>query len=255
MDSTFSRGFLERGDRLRSCGVCSTGSANTKRRTRAGHCWAVRPWLVACRNETNSPTHILVSKTPIRLRTDRELAAECFEKGAGDERLFAEIFRRHKSFVWSVCRRYFSDPADLADITQDVFFRAFRNLGKFVGQHPSSFRAWLGQIAANICKNELRTRSRRPQISETLPDSKPIVTSTNWAALLESREDGNRLEAALKKLTPEQRQIIELADLQELPYSQITEILGLSLSAVKMRTLRARAALATHFRKVGNEDS
>lgn len=129
-------------------------------------------------------------------------------------------------------------------MTQDIFFKAFRNLDRFDGAYEGSLKAWLGKIAANTCKNELRSRSRRLQTVDEEPDGELVEAPLTTSSELEKAELQFRLEQALCRLSDPQRAILELADLQELPYSEIGLRLGLSPSAVKMRILRARAALA-----------
>lgn len=182
-----------------------------------------------------------------RCLDDNDLAELCQRRGNEDERLFAELFRRHHRFVWVVCRRYFRTPEDVADMSQDVFLRAFRNLDGFSGSRVESFRAWLGKIASNICKNEIRSRSRRPQPDGGALELSVLTALENPLQEAMTHDRSTRLYLALQELGPSQREIIELADIQELSYSEIATLLNVSLSAVKMRVVRARAQLATVF--------
>lgn len=182
--------------------------------------------------------------------SDEVLVARCLERNPGDDRPFAELFRRYRRLVWGVCFRYFQSPEDLADRVQEVFFRAYRNLQGYRGGEEMQFRAWLVRIAVNICKNELRRRSRRPQSKEDGLESVELVSSDDPGRNAEQVESLSRLRRAIDSLSKPQREILEMADLQLLSYAEIAAEQGLSLSAVKMRVLRARAVLAVSYREI-----
>lgn len=185
-----------------------------------------------------------------KLLSDRQLIALCLEHGSSDDRPWTEIFRRHRQLVWSVCRRYFRGNEDVADMVQESFFRALRGLSSFDGSHEGQFPVWLIRITGNTCKNELRKRSRRPQPSsqELTPDI--AMMDSEVGASLEKSDQLRQLHELLEKLPAKKREILVLADLDELSYREISERLGLSQSAVKMRVLRARSALAAAFREL-----
>ena len=157
--------------------------------------------------------------------------------------MFAEIYRRHSVAVWVACSRYFYGREDIADLVQETFFRAFRSLGTLDLSQPLELRGWLATVAANLSKNELRKRSRRP-VTRFVQKS---IDSASVDALQESellsRQRLDRARAAFEGLTPEQQEILSRADLEGVPYAEIARQQGLSLSAVKMRVLRARTAL------------
>lgn len=180
--------------------------------------------------------------------SDDDLVRLCRERGAGDERPFAELYRRHRELVWAICRRYFRDPRDAADLVQETFFRAYRSLGSYAGGHPSLLRAWLARIAANVCKNELRTRSRRPRTVEELLAPEAASPAASSEETLVTRARLATLRRALATLAPAQREILELADLEQIPYAELARRLGVSLSGVKMRVVRARASLGAAYR-------
>ena len=93
----------------------------------------------------------------------------CLEYGVKDERPFVELFRRHRSYVWSVCHRVAGDGQDAEDLMQETFFKVYRNLHRFRG--AASFKTWMFQIALNTARNELRRRSRRPTVSDVPLDA------------------------------------------------------------------------------------
>jgi len=190
----------------------------------------------------------------LRELSDEELVALSVSCRGQDERPFTELFRRHRRMVWCLCSRFFRDPADLEDLVQETFFKAFRALHRHSGARSGSFRAWITTIAANACKNELRTRSRRPTTVDAEPPEPPAPEDDGGSlARLLDHERRQALSTALAALPAKDREILVMAELEQRPYPQIAEELGLTLSAVKMRGLRARAALAAVYREPRGE--
>ena len=187
--------------------------------------------------------------------TDAELVTLCQKRGTKDERPFQELFKRHQNSVWRICYSYIRHSQDAEDLTQDVFLKAYRNLDSFEGR--SSFKTWISRIAINSCKNETRRRSRRPQVSETdvdtMADLLPSAetTETVWSA----RRQYELLNNAMGELQPEALEILVLKDLEQRPYAEIAERLGISVSAAKMRAQRARIALQRVYRQLEGEGS
>ncbi|MBZ0111568.1 MAG: RNA polymerase sigma factor [Thermoanaerobaculia bacterium] len=174
--------------------------------------------------------------------SDEELVAEFLASDRRSESLFAELFRRRRRQIWAVCYRYFGTPQDADDLTQEVFFLAFRRLQQFRGE--ASFRTWLLRIGENVCKNELRFRSRRLRttpvadfVLEEIADSKRSPQEALTAS--RSRRD---LRRALAELTEKEVRILNLVA-NDFSYSELAEAYGISVSATKMRVLRARLRL------------
>lgn len=175
--------------------------------------------------------------------SDELLAERYLAGGRTEDSLFARLVRRRRNDVWRVCFSFFGNHQDAEDMTQEVFFTAYRKLAQFGGR--SSLRTWLHRIAANTCKNELRRRSRRPRAREgdaDFPETLPHPgSSTEEALLLEERH--RLLGRALGLLPVEDARLLRLVELEARPYADLATELGLSLSGVKMRVLRARLAL------------
>lgn len=180
--------------------------------------------------------------------SDRQLVERTLDRGRRDDRPFGELFRRHRGLVWRVALGFFGNVQDAEDVTQDVFFTAYRKSAQFKGE--ASFRTWLHRIATNRCKNELRRRSRRLRtVNEPLEEAAAAATngSPGPEAVTVRGRRLQRLALAIDSLTPEERRILRLVDLEQTPYKEVAEHLGLSLGAVKMRVLRARARLREAF--------
>lgn len=180
--------------------------------------------------------------------SDEELIAGFLDRGGRDERPFTVLLRRHRGLVWRVALGFFGNPQDAEDMTQEVFFTAYRKLNQFKGE--ASFRTWLHRIATNRCKNELRRRSRRLRTAGE--PFEEIVTATVDASpgpeeVTIGRRGLQRLALAMESLSREERALLRLVEIDQTPYREVAETLGLSVGAVKMRVLRARAHLREVF--------
>ena len=185
--------------------------------------------------------------------SDPELVKRTLDRGDRDERPFSELFRRHRGLVWRVALGFFGNVEDAEDMTQDVFFTAHTKLAQFRGE--ASFRTWLHRITTSRCKNELRRRSRRLRtVREPLEEAAAAAAngSPGPEAVTVRGRRLQRLALALESLTPEERRVLRLVDLEQVPYKEVAELLGLSLGATKMRVLRARARLRDAFEKTEN---
>lgn len=186
--------------------------------------------------------------------SDDELVNLIQSRQAIDDRPFQELFRRYNSAIWRVCYNFVHNPGDAEDIVQEVFFKAHRNIHSFEGR--SSFKTWIYRIAINTSQNELRRRSRRLTVSTTpVEDFEEFLPGGQTPeATVVAQTGTRRLQQALKQIRPEQYEAIHLKDLEERPYAEVADILGISLSAAKMRVQRARLALRTVYNEIESEE-
>jgi len=172
----------------------------------------------------------------------------------GDDDAFGEIVTVCERFVYNTACRILSQSggslSDAEDVAQAAFLKAWRNLASFRGE--CSFTTWLFRITVNCARDTVRSAARHPTVSITKTDEDGGETEwdlpeTNTELLpeenLEKRERIEGIRRAIESLPEEQRQVLILRDLQELPYTQIAEMLGLELGTVKSRLNRARLNL------------
>jgi RNA polymerase sigma-70 factor (ECF subfamily) len=175
----------------------------------------------------------------------------------GDVAAFNTLVTRYQSMAYGLALRMLGDPEAAADVTQDAFFAAFRNVESCRG---ASFRSWLLRIVSNGCNDYWRARRRRPSTSlEALREGagdEPGEGASD-AALGEAgadatwdpdqialrRETISAIEAALLRLPPEQRLAVVLSDVQGLDYDEVARVMGVPLGTVKSRIARARDRL------------
>ncbi len=157
---------------------------------------------------------------------------------AGDLDAFAALVGRHQAAVYRVALRVLGSESDAEDAAQDAFVQAWRGLGRFRGE--SSVSTWLYRIVTNRCLNLLA--ARRP--TEALDREAPAGAG-DPAQIAEQHERFAAVARAVAGLPGEQRAALVLREFEGLSYDEITEVLGVSLPAVKSRIHRARIGVLT----------
>jgi RNA polymerase sigma-70 factor (ECF subfamily) len=175
--------------------------------------------------------------------SDDELVNLCRIVGSKDNRPFSELFRRHRQYIWRIGYRFFANAEDAEDLTQEVFFKAYRGLSNF--EDRAAIKTWLHRIALNICLNELRARRRRPPLAflaiEELSDTLPGNEMQN--SHVEQIISQEKLRAVLAGIKLKDQEALYLRAVEDYAYADIAELLGVGLSAAKMRVYRTRLAL------------
>ena len=147
----------------------------------------------------------------------------------GDEQAAAELVRRHARALAGFLAGAGAPEADLDDLVQETFIRAFRAVGKFRGQ--CMFRTWLLTIGSNVLKDAGRrwARYKLVPLDEALrtPDGDPYEQAV-------AGEVDGRLTAGLAKLPRMQREVFLLRAQQGLEYEEIAAALGTSAGAARV---------------------
>ena len=163
---------------------------------------------------------------------------------------------RYQRRVYNVCLRLVGQPADAADVTQEVFLRIYTRLDGFRGEAP--FRTWVYRITVNTCRDELRRRRRRPAPVEDQPAhvvAAAVTGSTRQdddpARTVVGREVQATIQAALNQLPESFRAAVVLRDVQGLTYEEVAEVLGVSVGTVKSRIHRGRLLLRDRLAAAG----
>ena len=173
---------------------------------------------------------------------------------SGDEAAYELLIYRFERPVFNVISRLMDDPADAADVVQEVFLKVFRKIDSFRGD--SSLKTWIYRIAVNEARNHRRWfgRHRRKEVGlepdpgedrgyeEYLADP----GQSPFEAVLD-HETQALIEEGLGTMNPKFRAALVLREMEGLSYEEIAEILDLSLGTVKSRILRGRDALRKHL--------
>ncbi len=166
----------------------------------------------------------------------------------GDLDSFNELVRRYQKLAYNVAFRMLGDTQAAEDATQEAFFSAWKNMRRFRG---GSFKAWVLQITANACRDQLRRLKRRPVVPlESLPYDPPSVSVESPEDYAIRKEMGEHVQRGLTTLSHEQRVAVILRDIQGLSYEEVAEAMGCSMGTVKSRLNRGRTQLRDYFVKM-----
>ena len=153
----------------------------------------------------------------------------------GERAAFDTIVARHQRAVYQVCYRFVRNHEDAADLTQDVFVRAFKGLKAFKGDAKLS--TWLHRVAVNVCLN--RAALVRPGIEPLDPARHVDDRSEDAFGMVARGERAADVRRAIAQLPPRQRATVMLRVYQELSHEEIAEILGGTVGAAKANFFHA----------------
>jgi RNA polymerase sigma-70 factor, ECF subfamily len=163
---------------------------------------------------------------------------------AGDLNAFNDLVVCYQDMLFALVVRMVPDRDQASDAVQEAFFSAYRNMNGFRG---GSVKSWLSRIAINAAMDTQRLRKRRP--AEPYPELEdetwqpPADASADPVTTSLTAERHRVLNAALAKITDDQRAAIVLYDVEGYDYAEIAEMTGVSVGTVKSRIHRGRLAL------------
>jgi len=165
----------------------------------------------------------------------------------GDTDKFSLLVERYKTMMYTIAYRMLGDQDAANDMAQECFISAFVGLKDF--RHGSKFSTWLYQILMNKCRDYLRSGKNKVSVDDIAElRSDPRDTPEESAS---SHQVSDAVQKALDGLPPEYREVIVLKHMEELDYQEISQILGASVSALKVRAYRAREQLRVVLEKAG----
>jgi len=171
---------------------------------------------------------------------DAELVSDAQAAADGDHRPFEALVARYQEKVVTNCRYMTRSSADAEDLAQDVFLKAYFGLPGFGGR--SSFKSWLLRIKANHCLNFLKRRAgeKRVDIDDVSEAASELHVEPKAESLVHAVDERGRIVAVLDLMSDTLRVPLILRDLDGMAYQEIADVLGVRLSAAKMRIKRAR---------------
>ncbi len=179
-----------------------------------------------------------------RMRSDEELMAAYV---AGEKKAFSELFSRYGGMLVRLMSRHIRNQDDVQELVQQTFLQLHRARNDF--DQSRRLRPWLMTIAFNLKREYYRRRMRKP---EAALEHEPPASDRGMDHPLERKNAAVRLRTALTKLPAGQREVIEMHWFQELSFPEVAEILGLSVSAVKVRAHRGYRKLRGEIEAVTN---
>ncbi|MBF8223021.1 MULTISPECIES: RNA polymerase sigma factor RpoE [Halomonadaceae] len=170
----------------------------------------------------------------------------------GDTRAFDLLVKKYQHKILGLIGRYVHDQAEVQDVAQEAFIKAYRALGKFRAE--SAFYTWMYRIAINTAKNHLVSRGRRPPGSDLDIVDAEILDHSGRLSDTESPEASmarDQLEAAvfeaIEQLPEDLRTAITLREFDGLSYEDIANVMDCPVGTVRSRIFRAREAVDRHI--------
>src|SRR5215471_11607739 len=169
---------------------------------------------------------------------------------ANDDAAYDELVRTYSASMFHVAYRMLGDTAEASDAVQEIFLKVFRNIGGFKGE--AALKTWIFKIAFSEILNRLRWWKRRYRFATLSLDDQSngsgivsFVASSGPTPeeVLQSKEQEHAIQQALGKLSRDHRSIIVLRDIEGFSYTEIADVLGVSIGTVKSRLARARGDL------------
>ena len=183
--------------------------------------------------------------------TEREADAVLVERvQRGDKRAFELLVAKYQRKIFRLLSRLIRDPAEVEDVAQEAFIKAYRALPGFRGE--SAFYTWLYRIGINTAKNYLVAKGRRAPTStdfdstdaESFEDADHLHDINTPERMMQSRQIGQTVNAAMEALPEELRNAIILREIEGLSYEEIAEEMNCPIGTVRSRIFRAREAVA-----------
>jgi RNA polymerase sigma-70 factor (ECF subfamily) len=165
-------------------------------------------------------------------------AADAALAAAGDTRAFERLYRAHAARIHGLARRMVSQD-EAAEVTQDVFVRAWHKLGTFRGE--AAFGTWLHRLAVNVM---LGRRGQLGLERGRFEDAEALEVVPSRPAGTDFKMD---FESAMDLLPPGARQIFVLHDVEGYKHAEIAQTLGIATGTSKAQLHRARMALRQHL--------
>jgi RNA polymerase sigma-70 factor (ECF subfamily) len=186
---------------------------------------------------------------------DREIDQQLVERAQhGDKHAFELLVAKYQRKLARLLSRFIRDAAEIEDVTQEAFIKAYRALPAFRGD--SAFYTWLYRIGINTAKNYLVAMGRRAptttefdsEEAETFEDGDQLRDVNTPENELISKEIGRTVNQTLLELPEELRTAITLREIEGLSYEDIATIMNCPIGTVRSRIFRAREAIAERLR-------
>ncbi len=175
---------------------------------------------------------------------------------AGDKQAFGLLVAKYQRKLARLVARMVRDSAEVEDIVQDSFIRAYRALPGF--RNDSAFYTWLYRIGVNTAKNWLMTHGRRASATSGVDGEdgdgdgqiapEPLRDSDTPERLLMTKQIGQTVNAAMEALPEDLRTAISLREIEGLSYEDIARVMDCPIGTVRSRIFRARDAISAKLR-------
>jgi RNA polymerase sigma-70 factor, ECF subfamily len=182
---------------------------------------------------------------------DRQLVARAQQ---GDRQAFSLLVEKYQRKLARLLSRFIRDPAEVEDVTQEAFIKAYRALPAFRGD--SAFYTWLYRIGINTAKNYLMAMGRRAPTSteveaedaEGFEEGEHLRDINTPESVLLSNEIAETVNSTIERLPEELRRAIQMREIEGMSYEDIAQAMDCPIGTVRSRIFRAREAIAEQLR-------
>ena len=187
--------------------------------------------------------------------SDREIDRQLVARAqSGDKRAFELLVEKYQRKLARLLSRFIRDPAEVEDVTQEAFIKAYRALPAFRGD--SAFYTWLYRIGINTAKNYLMAMGRRAPTSteveaeeaEGFEEGEQLRDINTPESVLLSNEIAQTVNATIESLPEELRRAIQMREIEGMSYEDIAQAMDCPIGTVRSRIFRAREAIAEQLR-------
>ena len=189
---------------------------------------------------------------------DRVIDQQLVERAQrGDKRAFDLLVVKYQRKLARLLSQFIRDAAEVEDVTQETFIKAYRSLSSFRGD--SAFYTWLYRIGINAAKNFLVAQKRRAstttnefdiEVAENFEEGSQLRELNTPENELMSKQIAQTVHQALQALPEELRSAITLREIEGLSYEEIASIMSCPTGTVRSRIFRAREAIADKLQSV-----
>lgn len=187
--------------------------------------------------------------------TDRDIDRQLVARAQrGDKQAFELLVEKYQRKLARLLSRFIRDPAEVEDVTQEAFIKAYRALPAFRGD--SAFYTWLYRIGINTAKNYLMAMGRRAPTSteveaeeaEGFEEGEQLRDINTPESMLLSNEIAKTVNATIEQLPEELRTAIQMREIEGMSYEDIAKAMDCPIGTVRSRIFRAREAIAERLR-------
>jgi RNA polymerase sigma-70 factor (ECF subfamily) len=162
----------------------------------------------------------------------------------GDLAAFEALMRQYERLVLVTALRLLGNMEDAKDVSQEVFLRLYRNLGKVEAE--SKYQAWLYRVTVNVC-HDIGRKRKRSVAFEDLPE--PVSSAADPQQCVTGAERQRVLQMSLRALSAKEREAVVLRDLEGLSTEEVARALGSSEATVRSQISKARVKMRDYVER------